>query len=206
MNKFEWLFFDLDGTLVDNLKKLYFVYLNFLEKYHKDGNEDEFETLNGPNIHEIINILAKKYQLKENIEKLEDEYERLILDEFSTLSPKKGVIESLHSLKKEGYKIALVTSNSKKNIESFLNKYNFYQIFDSMTFGDEVKNAKPAPDIYELSVKKNRLDKNEILVLEDSENGIKSAENAGLKCKKIEKNFQFENFKEELRQIEQKRI
>ena len=39
------------------------------------------------------------------IEKLEDEYERLILDEFSTLSPKKGVIESLHSLKKEGYNV-----------------------------------------------------------------------------------------------------
>ena len=206
MNKFEWIFFDLDGTLVDKLQNLYSVYLNFLKKHHIQGNSKEFDTLNGPNVSEIVNILSKKYQLAENVDELETYYEKLISEEFLLLVPKKGVVDLLQNLQQNSYKLALVTSNSKKNIHHFLNKYNLYQIFDSITFGDEVKNAKPSPDIYELCIKKNKLLKNQILVIEDSDNGIQSAKNTGLEYKKLEKDFQFENFKEVLREIESKRI
>lgn len=206
MKRFEWIFFDLDGTLVDNLETMFSVYLTFLKKYRKIGKKKEFQELNGPNIREIVNILAEKYELSENIKELESEYEKLILEEYSSITPKKGIINVLRNLQKEGYKLALVTSNSKKNVNNFLEKYEFNQIFDSMTFGNEIEKAKPSPEIYELCLQKNKVQKNLVLAVEDSENGVRSAKNAGLECIKLKNNFQFEKFNEILMEIENKRI
>jgi len=206
MKKFEWVFFDLDGTLVDNLEAMFSVYLAFLKKYGKIGNKKEFQELNGPNISEIVEILAKKYELNENIKEMESEYEELISEKYLSVIPKKGTINVLKNLQKEGYKLALVTSNSKKNINDFLEKYEFTQIFDSMIFGDEVEKAKPSPEIYEQCLQKNNVENNLVIAIEDSENGVKSANDAGLECIKLENDFQYKKFNRVLREIENKRI
>ena len=44
------------------------------------------------------------------------------------------------------------------------------------------KNSKPHSDIYKLCLKRSNASKNQVLVIEDSKNGYKSAISAGLKC------------------------
>ncbi|GJD06511.1 Haloacid dehalogenase-like hydrolase domain-containing protein At3g48420 [Galdieria sulphuraria] len=48
--------------------------------------------------------------------------------------------------------------------------------------GDQVKEKKPAPDIYELAVMKLGLNKKQCLVIEDSNVGLRAAKAAGLPC------------------------
>ncbi|GJQ15580.1 hypothetical protein GpartN1_g7371.t1 [Galdieria partita] len=48
--------------------------------------------------------------------------------------------------------------------------------------GDQVKQKKPAPDIYELAVSKLGLNKQQCLVVEDSHVGLRAAKAAGLPC------------------------
>ena len=67
MNKIDWLFLDFDGTLVDNLDLMYKIYINFLKRFGKEGNKDEFDKLNGPNLNEIVDYLEKKYNLEKKI-------------------------------------------------------------------------------------------------------------------------------------------
>lgn len=47
-------------------------------------------------------------------------------------------------------------------------------------FGDEIVNGKPNPEIFEKAVRKSGFKKNEIVVFEDSKNGLLSAKRAGL--------------------------
>ena len=74
MSKIKWIFFDLDGTLVNNLPALYRAYLDFLIDYGIKGNKREFEKLNGPSLTEIIDTLKQTYDLKESHNKLFEKY------------------------------------------------------------------------------------------------------------------------------------
>ncbi len=57
--------------------------------------------------------------------------------------------------------------------------------FNIIISGDDVKNSKPNPEIYNLCLSKTKSKKDKILVLEDSKNGYESAVAAGLDCKII---------------------
>jgi len=55
-----------------------------------------------------------------------------------------------------------------------------HEMFDVMVFGDEVKNPKPAPDIYILALKRLKVDSGCCVALEDSESGVLAAKAAGM--------------------------
>jgi len=78
MNKFEWIFFDLDGTLADSLEIMYDIYIEFLKDYGIKGTAKEFQKLNGPSLKEIIIFLKKKYELKPTIKELLEKYQKMI--------------------------------------------------------------------------------------------------------------------------------
>ena len=54
--------------------------------------------------------------------------------------------------------------------------------FDVFLAGDCVPKKKPAPDIYLLALEKLGVDPAEVLVVEDSRNGLEAAHAAGLRC------------------------
>jgi HAD superfamily hydrolase (TIGR01509 family) len=53
--------------------------------------------------------------------------------------------------------------------------------FDAVLGGDVVAHKKPAPDIYQLAVERLDVDPREVLVIEDSRNGLLAATAAGLR-------------------------
>ena len=55
------------------------------------------------------------------------------------------------------------------------------QYFDEVVSARMVKNGKPAPDIYLFAAEKLGLKPEECMALEDSQNGIRSANTAGCK-------------------------
>lgn len=185
MNNFKCIVFDLDGTLIDSIPKLFEVYKKNLKNYGYIGNKKEFEFLNGPKLDQIINLLKKKYKLKPSIKKLKKYYNDEIKKVYQTkIILNKGVIELLEFLKQNGYVMGVVTSSSKKNTNSVLIANNILNYFSFFVNGDEVKTSKPNSQIYKICIKRSGFKKSEILVLEDSKNGFISAKNAGLTCKK----------------------
>jgi len=182
MNKIEWIFFDLDGTLVNNLPALYRAYLDFLIDYGIKGNKREFEKLNGPSLTEIIDTLKQTYDLKESHNKLFEKYEFKIQSAYEKSKPRKQSTQILKSLKNEGYKTALVTSSSKKLALILIRKFNWTGFFQLYVFGNEIRYSKPHPEIYRLCLQKAKAPKKQTIVVEDSKNGFESARKAGLDC------------------------
>ncbi|MGK5595064.1 MAG: HAD family hydrolase [Parachlamydiaceae bacterium] len=173
---------DLDGTLVDSTPALYQVYLKFLEHYGHQGNEAEFQKLIGPSIDEIVANLKNKYKLEEDLEKLANMYVSfIILQGFEGTKLFDGVKEFIDYAKEHGIKLAIVTSGTQALAKICLEPFNLLEKFDAVITSEEVKNAKPHPEIYETAIKKLQVNPEEVIAVEDSELGAESARQAGLK-------------------------
>ena len=88
------------------------------------------------------------------------------------------VITELH---KRGIPLALASSSSSQNVQLFLASSGTIKYFSVILSGDDVKNAKPDPEIYLTTQNLFGILPENCFVIEDSESGIISAHSAGMK-------------------------
>lgn len=174
--KYDYVFFDLDGTLVDSIPVMYQVYLNFLNHFGKQGSKKEFEELNGSTIDEIILLFKSRYGLIDKNPPLIDLYKQKISDAYKNdVKPMKEATNILKRLANNGYKLLLVTSATKEIVHNFVLSQKWNKYFYDYVYGNETKNSKPSSEIYELALKKAGTHSHKVLIVEDSSNGIKAA-------------------------------
>ena len=94
---------------------------------------------------------------------------------------KEGLYELLDYLKEKNYKLAVASSSRRESVLHHLEDAKVTDYFDAIVCGDMIKNSKPAPDIYLKAAEELGVDPSECIALEDSPNGIRSANNAGMK-------------------------
>lgn len=172
---------DLDGTLVDSHPALYQVYTNFLSTYGVKGSKEEFNSLIGPSIDEIVEILKKKHNLKGTHHDLSLMYVSLLMHQGlkgTELFP--GAKEVLEEAKNRKIKLAIVTSGTKALTKVCLEPLDVYDQFDAIITSEDVDASKPSPAIYSLALNKLSLKPEEAVAIEDSVDGIKAATGAGL--------------------------
>jgi beta-phosphoglucomutase len=87
-----------------------------------------------------------------------------------------ATVDLLKSL--AGYRLGVVTSSRRADIEPILQHAGILQLFDVAVYGDDVDRHKPDPMPYTLAVAK--LGAQSALVVEDSATGVASATAAGL--------------------------
>lgn len=183
MSMIKLVIFDVDGTLVDS------------ESIYVKAAIKNME-VNGYNIpmSVIMGIIGQnRVASRKLIESSQDEsfdYDKYIKDyekirsEFIKNEPlklKKGALNILNYCKEHDIKMAIATSTYREKQVKVLTNLGIIDYFDYMVFGDEIKNSKPAPDIYLKVYEHYNLDKDEMIIYEDSNNGILSGYNAGIK-------------------------
>lgn len=92
----------------------------------------------------------------------------------------KSLIETVDRLKKK-YKIALLSNNNKEYCKEFLFKPELDKLFDVMIISYQVGFRKPAPEIYQILIKKLDVQAEEILFIDDDPTKLPAAEAQGLK-------------------------
>lgn len=106
------------------------------------------------------------------------EIERIFLDEGVPL--KKGAQELLDFCQKNDIKCVIASSNFRSLIEALLTNSNINNFFKGIVSFEDVTRAKPDPEIVIKAVSLLNLPKNNIIMLEDSLNGIKASSSAGV--------------------------
>lgn len=104
---------------------------------------------------------------------------------FDYLRPNKALIEWIGTFKQMGGKTAIASTARKENLMNALNYLEIAGLFDLIFTGQDVKDGKPSPEIYERTMEKLQVDPLDTLIFEDSEVGILAAKNSGAYFMKI---------------------
>lgn len=189
-------FFDLDGTLVNTNKINYNLYKNIFKTFNIAIAKQEWEYFfNGSKLDTALRIYLKsigKYKLFKSIHAyFENNGDKMKVD---LLKKKKikfinlGYI-LLRKAIKLNKKIILCTSARRIFVDLILRQLDMENCFDYMICGEDVKNGKPNPEIYNKAkkfvTKRNVL----VLVIEDSSNGLIAAQKAKCHCLLLAEKF-----------------
>ncbi|MCQ1058686.1 HAD family hydrolase [Photobacterium sp. DNB23_23_1] len=90
-----------------------------------------------------------------------------------------GFSELFADIKRKGLKCALVTSSPRKKVAHHFAGTDYLSQFDVVVTAEDVKNGKPAPDCYLMASAQLDIAPVNCLVLEDSNNGMRSGLDAG---------------------------
>lgn len=177
--------FDMDGVLVDS------------EPFHIEIEKRQF-ILNQVSIsdeehHQFMGIatdvmwktIVQKYNLKLPAETLIEQNRTESIRFFSEVSEipvMPGLVELLEKLKTSNYLLAVASSSFPEIIELILERTGLKKYFQVIVSSQEAGKSKPEPDVFLLAAQKLGVDPSDCLVVEDSANGIKAAQSAGMRC------------------------
>jgi HAD superfamily hydrolase (TIGR01509 family) len=175
------IIFDMDGVIIDSNHIHYENWSDvFRKRFNKTIPVKEFAEHLGESPKEFTENMIRIAGVDSSYEELfglvRENYRRL----RSKIILKKGIKEVLPILKKK-YRIALATGAGKENAIDTMETFGIGDYFDYIVAGDEVKRAKPDPEIFLKAAKMLGLEPFECIVIEDAKMGIIAAKNAGMK-------------------------
>jgi len=176
--------FDMDGVLIDSQPLHYAIDMAVLKTCGLTATIDMVTPYTGVSNPDRWPQYKEKLGLRESVERLIELQEMFMRETFNSddLVAIEGIPELLQILKHMGIPRGVASSSSHELIEMVLERINIKNYFDSIISGEDVKNGKPAPDIYLKAAKAFNLPPENCIAIEDSPMGILSAKNAGMTC------------------------
>ncbi len=168
----------MDGVLVDG-EPLHFEAVNSLlaEEGHSitlDQYKPYMGTKSG------WKELIADFGLERPYEEYSERYKPMLVDLYRERSEAlPGAREAVESLKGR-VPIAVCSSSILPWVEAALSKIGLLNAFDEIISGSEVREGKPAPDIYLLAAARVNVEPSRALAIEDAPAGISSATAAGM--------------------------
>lgn len=174
--------FDMDGVLADTGPIHYDSWVKMTNEIGYHFSKKFFEKTFGQQSPTIVRKLVGHGIEQELVEKwaaLKEQYYREIVKD--KLKPLPGVNQIIRELKSYGFKLAVGSSGPRENVELLINSLRLKEDFDVLISAAEVKNGKPAPDVFLISAEKLKIGPKNCLVIEDAPVGIEAAKRAGMK-------------------------
>ena len=180
--KFSAVLFDFDGVLVDTEWAIYEAWLRTFQAHGHHLPLDiytrcigsDFDTWS-PKTH-LEELTGKSFDWHQ----LDEDRQIEIRRDLEKAGPMPGVLPLLESLKSRGIRIGVVSSSSHSWVDTWLDKLRLMPYFETIVCRGDAPRIKPAPDLWLEALRRLDLPGSDVLVFEDSLNGVKSAKEAGL--------------------------
>lgn len=181
---FQAVVFDMDGVIFDSEAKVVECWQVVADKYGIPDIEDACRHCLGINRDATRAYMLEAYGQDFPYDAYKKEMSDLFHERYGDgrLPVKAGVREILSWIKEHGIKIALASSTRRAIVEAELKAAGLYDYFDKVICGDMVEKSKPAPDIFLKACNELGVRPCDAYAIEDSYNGVRSAQSAGLKC------------------------
>jgi beta-phosphoglucomutase-like phosphatase (HAD superfamily) len=151
---------------------------------------DDFRQFTGMGDDKFIGGVAEKYGVAYDAAMKKRAYE-IYLDTAServnVYSWSKIITERLYN---EGYTLAIASASDLIKVECNIACIGVNKtIFSAIITGSDVKNKKPAPDIFLIAAEKAGIPPKKSLVIEDAVSGVQAAKAAGMTCIAVTTSF-----------------
>ena len=186
--KIKAIIFDIDGVLIDARDWHYEALNKALSMFGMAISRfDHLITYDGLPTKEKLKMLSLEKGLPNGLHSFINELKQQFTIEEVILKcrPVFHHQYALARLKSEGYKLVVCSNSIKDTITIMLTKAGIIDYFDFYLSNQDVKKSKPDPEMYNTAIGKLGLKKEECLVVEDNENGIKSALAAGAQLLRV---------------------
>lgn len=205
-SKVKAVIFDLDGTIVDSMWIWEQIDIDFLGKRGIELPKDLQKAIEGMSFTETAIYFKNRFNLKESIEEIKEEWNAMAYDFYKNRVPlKKGVKEFIEYLKEKGIKLGIGTSNSRELAIEVLKTHDILHYFDTIRTSCEVEKGKPHPDVFLKVAEDLKVNPEDCLVFEDTYAGVLAAKRAGMKVFAVADEFSFP-YKDEICSLADKYI
>jgi beta-phosphoglucomutase len=178
--KFNGCIFDFDGVIVDS------------EPVHAEAKRITLEHFNIKYPYEIFNDFKGRPDVaffdfvseKLTADKIQPGYllsykNDVYLNLFNDVKLIDGIIPFLNVIRNYFSQIGMATSATKHDLSLMMNKYDLHKYFDFIVTGEDTSKHKPDPEPFLKAISNAGKKASDILIIEDSPNGIIAGKSAG---------------------------
>lgn len=182
--KYKAIIFDLDGVICSTDRFHYLAWKKIADDLGIYFDETINQRLRGVSRAESFQIILERYDGKlceeETVRCLHEKNAlyRSYLEEMQESDFSEEVKDTLLTLKKEGYKLAI--GSSSKNAKFILTRLGAIDLFDAISDGNNITKTKPDPEVFLKAAEMLGINPSNCIVMEDAESGIEAARAGGM--------------------------
>lgn len=183
MKQIKCVIFDMDGVIIDSEELHKKAYYETFNSIGVDVTDELYKTLTGSSTINTFQRLVAHFGIDESPEDLVLNKRSRYVNFFENdpnLHLVKGVEEIIKYFYNKGLTLILASSSAMVNIDRVFNRFDLNQYFTAKISGADLKESKPHPEIFEKAAILGNTPRENCIVIEDSDNGVKAANDAGI--------------------------
>lgn len=178
------LIFDFDGLILDTETPEFEIWQEVFQVYSQSLPLSEWQAALGASFaaFDPVNYLSAKLNIPLDHAGIHADHRRRSLERIHLKSPQPGIAETIQLAKARGLKLGVASSSPVSWVHPLLQHLSLFDYFDQILCRDHVAKVKPDPELYQRCTAELGLTPAEVIVFEDSPNGIRAANAAGIFC------------------------
>jgi HAD superfamily hydrolase (TIGR01509 family) len=173
--------FDVDGTLVDSVDLHASAWQEALVKFGHDVSFEQARSQIGKGGDKLIPVFLSEAEQSDHGEEMEEWRGKLFKSKYLPMvRPFSAVPELLRRVHDAGMMVAVASSAKKSELEIYLEIAGVTKLVDVVTSSEDAEHSKPAPDIFQVALKKLDMQGGEAVAIGDTPYDAEAAGKAAI--------------------------
>ncbi len=175
----------MDGVIVDTEPVHHYAYRLHFKDLNIEVSPEMYASFTGNSTKNIYERLKDVYKLTDEVRTLVATKRNLFNDAFDRkkdLYLLEGVLDLIQDLHSNGMQLVLASSSAHVTIDRIFRRFDLHRYFSHIVSGEDFPKSKPHPAIFLKAAELANTPVDNCIVIEDSTNGIKAANAAGIYC------------------------
>ena len=184
VQEIQGLIFDFDGLILDTEECEFLSWQEMYEEHHASLPLEQWAVCigGGAELFDVYGYLEEQIGRPVEREEIAARRRKRHLELLVLKETLPGVESYIAEAKQLGLKLGVASSSSRAWVTGHLERLGLLSNFDYIRCGDEVTHKKPNPELYQAVLDGLNLQANQAIALEDSPNGVRAAQRAGIFC------------------------